>query len=51
MNDEEFMDVFENGRPYLVNASVNPNVPRMMIHLRNDWNGEYQIHMFAPGTN
>jgi hypothetical protein len=43
---DDFMDVLETAEPYLVEASVNTNVPRMMIHLRDEWRGEYEIHMF-----
>jgi len=51
LNNEEFKDIFETAKPYLVEASVNPVVPRMMIHLRDDWEGEFEIHMFPARTD
>jgi hypothetical protein len=51
LNNEELMDIFETAKQYLVEASVNPVVPRMIIALRNDWEGEFEIHMFPARTD
>ena len=51
LNNEEFKDIFETAKPYLVEASVNPVVPRMIIALRIPWAGEFEIHMFPARTD
>jgi len=51
LTNAEFMDIFETAKPYLVEASVNTNMPRMIIALRIPWAGEFEIHMFPARTD
>ncbi len=50
MSVDEFMDIFENARPYIIRQSIGrAQVPRMLICLRDEWKGANKIHMFRPG--
>jgi len=46
LNNEEFKDIFETAKPYLVEAEYGAVMPMMIISLRIPWAGEYEIHMF-----
>ena len=48
---EDFQDIIKNCKPFLVNASINTNVPRVMIHLTHAWQHRYVIHMFPARTD
>ena len=49
---DDFMDIFENARPYIVRPEIKDEdyatVPRMLICLRDEWKGVNEIHMFRP---
>ena len=48
---EDFQDIIKNCKPFLVNASINTNVPRVMIHLTHTWQQRRVIHMFPARTD
>jgi hypothetical protein len=48
---EDFQDIIKNCKPFLVNESINRNVPRVMIHLTHAWQHRYVIHMFPARTD
>ena len=52
LSRDEFMDVFKSdAEPYFVSSVSNQNRDILMIHLRYNWVGEYEIYLFESGTD